>query len=187
MTWNVAIVFRLESFELRLAHRALNHHRDRRRPRRRAEICQHGVTPSDSTGLPGLGASAPWRCAVHLTSRQTPPQLPFSPTPTASCSLLWTVLLGNESARSKRAAECLLSHSIYPPRGWGGGGRGGAREWGLYVCWFPKHLWLSELFFFFFFKSRSTWLLTCIRPFMGGNKMIFFFASWNDKVFDFSW
>ena len=50
-----------------------------------------------------------------------PPPLSFSPTLTASCSLLWTVFLkkavGNESARSKPAAECLLSQSICPPRG----------------------------------------------------------------------
>lgn len=50
---------------------------------------------------------------------------PFTLTLTASCSLLWTVFLkkaiGNTSARSKPAAECLLSQSICPPRGGTGG------------------------------------------------------------------
>lgn len=46
-----------------------------------------------------------------------PPPPPPPPTPTATCSLLWSHFLRNESARSKRAAEWLLSHSIYPPRG----------------------------------------------------------------------
>lgn len=69
-----------------------------------------------------------WSSSVQRTSAlwcvcrsPPPPPLSFSLTLTASCSLLWTVFLkkavGNESARSKPAAECLLSQSICPPRG----------------------------------------------------------------------